>query len=383
MADDVHHGLEGVLVAESALSDIDGENGELVYRGYPIAQLARECTFEETLYLLWYGRLPDRSEHDEFVRTMCEERSVDDAVVRTLRDLAADDEDPMAALRTGISMLSASDPEPDVTPEDTDGLLRKGRRVTARLPTVLATYDRLRRGQDPVDPHDSLSHAENFLYMLTGEEPDEVAAETFDTALTLHADHGLNASTFTAMTVASTHADIYSAVTAGIGALSGPLHGGANQDVMETLVELDESGDDPIEWTRRAIADGRRIPGWGHRVYVVKDPRARILQERSHALAESTGETKWCEYTEAIEEFLTEEKGLVEKGIAPNVDFYSGSVYYQLGIPVDVYTPIFAMSRVGGWVAHVCEYVSDNRLIRPRGRYVGPGRRDVVPLDER
>ncbi len=383
MADDLQHGLEGVLVAESELSDIDGANGRLVYRGYPIRQLARETTFEEVLYLLWYGRLPDRDERDEFVREMCQERDVDDAVMETLRALAADDEDPMAALRTGVSMLSAEDPEPDVTPENPEGLLRKGRRITARLPTVLAAYDRLRHGEEPVAPHDSLPHAENFLYMLTGEEPDEVAAETFDAALILHADHGLNASTFAAMTIASTQADIYNAVVGGIAALSGPLHGGANQDVMRTLIEVDESDEGPIEWTRRAIEEGRRIPGWGHRVYEVKDPRATILQERSHALAQSTGESKWCEYTEAIEEYLTDERGLVAKGIAPNVDFYSGSVYYQLGIPVDIYTPIFAMSRVGGWVAHVREYVADNRLIRPRGRYVGPERRDVVPIDER
>jgi len=383
MEDELRHGLEGVLVAESELSDIDGSTGQLVYRGYPIEQLAAEATFEETLYLLWYGHLPDRSEYGEFVQEMCRARPVDDAVIDTLRALAADDEQPMAALRTGVSMLSAQDPEPEVTPENPEGLLRKGRRVTAQLPTVLAAYDRLRGGEEPVPPSDSLPHAENFLYMLTGEEPDEVAADTFDAALTLHADHGLNASTFTAMTVASTHADIYNAVTAGIGALAGPLHGGANQDVMETLVEVDESGQDPVEWTAQAIEEGRRIPGWGHRVYEVKDPRAEILQERSHALARSTGETKWCEYTEAIEEYLTEEVGLVEKGIAPNVDFYSGSVYYQLGIPVDVYTPIFAMSRVGGWVAHVREYVADNRLIRPRGRYVGPDRRDLVPMAER
>ncbi len=383
MADDVQHGLEGVLVAESELSDIDGANGRLVYRGYPIRQLARETTFEEVLYLLWYGRLPDRTERGEFVHEMCQERDINDAVVETLRTLAVDDEDPMAALRTGVSMLSAADPEPDVTPENPEGLLRKGRRITARLPTVLAAYDRLRHGEEPVAPHDSLPHAENFLYMLTGEEPDEVAAETFDTALTLHADHGLNASTFAAMTIASTHADIYNAVAGGIAALSGPLHGGANQDVMRTLIEIDESDEGPVEWTRRATDEGRRIPGWGHRVYEVKDPRATILQERSHALAQSTGETRWCEYTEAIEEYLTDERGLVENGIAPNVDFYSGSVYYQLGIPVDIYTPIFAMSRVSGWVAHVREYVADNRLIRPRGQYVGPERRDVVPVDER
>jgi citrate synthase len=383
MTDQISRGLEGVVVAESELSRIDGETGELTYRGYPIGELARHATFEEVLHLLWEGALPTRDQLESFSEQLCSQRGLDPAVLDTLRRLAAAEEDPMAALRTGISMLSAGDPTAERRPTDSASIHRTGRRLTAKLPTVLAAYERLRRGEEPIAPDGELSHAENFLYMLTGEQPDGVAARTFDTALTLHADHGLNASTFTAMTVASTHADLYSAVTAGIGALSGPLHGGANQDVMETLLEVDESGDDPVEWTKRAVADGRRIPGWGHRVYSVKDPRAIILEERSEALAESTGESKWCEYTRAIETYLTEEEGLVERGIAPNVDFYSGSVYYQLGIPVDLYTPIFAMSRVGGWVAHVDEYLADNRLIRPRSRYTGPETRSFVPAERR
>jgi len=383
MTDQVRHGLEGVLVAESELSKLDGDAGELWYRGYPIAELADRATFEGTLYLLWNGSLPTQSELDSFVDKLSSHRRIDAAVTGTLERLAQRDEDPMAALRTGVSMLSAGDPERGLVPTDSETIRRTGRRLTAKLPTVLAAYDRFRRGEKPVEPSEELSHAENFLYMLTGTEPDDVAAETFDTALTLHADHGLNASTFTAMTVASTHADLYSAVTAGVGALSGPLHGGANQDVMETLLEVDNSDDGPVEWTRSALDDGRRIPGWGHRVYSVKDPRAEILEERSDALARSTGESKWCEYTREIEAHLTDERGLVEKGIAPNVDFYSGSVYYQLGIPVDLYTPIFAMSRVGGWVAHVDEYLTDNRLIRPRSRYVGLESRSLVPIDER
>jgi len=383
MTDQIRRGLDGVLVAESELSRIDGDAGELSYRGYPIEELAAGATFEEVLYLLWTGSLPTRSELDSFTGELRSLRSIDMAVVETLERLAQRDEAPIAALRTGVSMLSAGDTERGLVPTDSGTIQRTGRRLAAKIPTVLAAYERLRQGERPVDPSDELGHAANFLYMLTGTEPDAVAAETFDTALTLHADHGLNASTFTAITVASTHADLYSVVTAGVGALSGPLHGGANQDVMETLLEVDESGDDPVEWTRSALDDGRRIPGWGHRVYSVTDPRAAILEDRSEALARSTGETKWCEYTRAIEGYLTEEAGLVEKGIAPNVDFYSGSVYYQLGIPVDLYTPIFAMSRVGGWVAHVDEYLADNRLIRPRSRYVGPDSRPYVPIDDR
>ncbi|MFB6073657.1 MAG: citrate synthase [Haloarculaceae archaeon] len=380
---ELHRGLEDVVVDESGLSYIDGGAGRLVYRGYAIEDLAREATFEETLYLLWHGELPDREELDAFTATLAGERAVPAGVVETAGELAAVEEEPMAALRTLVSMLSAYEQERSAEPEDTDATLRKGRRVTAKLPTVLAAFDRARRGEDPVSPREDLGHAANFLYMLTGGEPDETAVETFDTALTLHADHGLNASTFTTLVIASTYADVYNAVTGGIAALSGPWHGGANQDVMRTLMALDESGQDPVEWVKDALEEGRRIPGWGHRVYDVKDPRANILEARSEALAEATGERKWYEYTTAIEAYLTEEVGLPEKDIAPNVDFYSGSVYYQLGIPIDLYTPIFAMSRVGGWLAHVLEYVADNRLIRPRARYTGPESQEWTPIDER
>jgi len=383
MSDEIAKGLEGVLVAESELSDIDGDAGRLVYRGYAIEDLAREATYEEVLYLLWHGHLPSRAELSEFEASMAAERAVDDRVIEAIRLLVEAEERPMAALRTGVSMLSAFDAEPDADPSNVEAARRKARRITARMPTVLAAFERLRTGVDPIAPREDLDHAANFLYMLSGEEPGEVAAETFDMALTLHADHGLNASTFTAMTVSSTLADMYGSVTAGVGALSGPLHGGANQDVMEMLVEIDDSDMDPIEWVEAARAEDRRIPGWGHRVYNVMDPRASILKEKAKDLGEASGDTKWYEYTTAIERHLTEEVGLTEKDIAPNVDFYSGSVYYQLGIPVDLYTPIFAISRVGGWVAHVLEYQSDNRLIRPRGRYVGPEPREFVPIGER
>ncbi|WP_423996661.1 citrate synthase [Halorubrum trapanicum] len=380
MADELKRGLEGVLVAESDLSYVDGEVGKLVYRGYDIEDLARGASYEEVLYLLWHGSLPTAAELDSFAGDLAAEREVAEDVIETVRALADAGERPMAALRTATSMLSAYDPESDEG--DEEATLQQGRRITAKIPTVLAAFERVRQGEEPVAPDPELSHAGNFLYMLTGAEPDDVSEETFDMALTLHADHGLNASTFTAMVIGSTMADVYSGVTGGIGALSGPLHGGANQDVMEVLHEIDASSKDPVQWVKDRQDGGGRIPGFGHRVYKVKDPRANILEEKLRDLSESSGDTKWLDYTTAIEEYLTDQ-GLVEKGIAPNVDFYSGSVYDSLGIPVDMYTPIFAMSRVGGWIAHVAEYQEDNRLIRPRARYTGPEDAEFVPVDER
>ncbi|WP_418284483.1 citrate synthase [Halorubrum sp. DTA46] len=382
MSDELKRGLEGVLVAESELSHVDGEAGRLVYRGYDIEELARGASYEEVLYLLWHGSLPTREELDSFAAELATERDVDDDVLETVRMLADAGEEPMAALRTAVSMLSAYELEPDSDPADLEATLRKGRRITAKIPTVLAAFERARQGEEPVAPDGDLSHAANFLYMLTGTVPDDVSEETFDMALTLHADHGLNASTFTSIVIGSTMADVYSGVTGGIGALSGSLHGGANQDVMELLYEVDESEKDPVQWVKDARADGRRIPGFGHRVYKVKDPRARILEEKLRDLSESSGDTKWLDYTTAIETYLTDQ-GLVEKGIAPNVDFYSGSVYDSMGIPLDMYTPIFAMSRAGGWIAHMVEYQENNRLIRPRARYTGPETAEFVPIDER
>jgi citrate synthase len=377
MTDELKKGLEGVLVAESSLSFIDGDEGKLSYRGYTIDDLARNASFEEVVYLLWHGELPDSDELERLESAMAEDRHLDDDVHRLVRDLAAADEDPMGALRTIVSTLSACDPDVDSDPTDEAVNLRKGRRITAKIPTALATFERRRNGNDPVPPREDLGHAENFLYMLNNEEPDEVLSETFDMALVLHADHGLNASTFSATVTASTLADLHAAITSAVGALSGSLHGGANQDVMEILKEVDAAGKGTRQWVEDALAEGRRVPGFGHRVYDVKDPRAEILGEKSRALGEA-GDLKWYEYSRDIEEFLVPEKGL-----APNVDFYSASTYYQMDIPVDVYTPIFAMSRVGGWIAHVLEQYDDNRLIRPRSRYVGPDERSVPPVDER
>ncbi|SNR41429.1 citrate synthase [Halorubrum vacuolatum] len=384
MSDELLRGLEGVLVAESELSHVDGQAGKLVYRGYDIETLAEEATYEEVLYLLWHGDLPTRAELSSFREALAAERAVDDAVLETVTALAEAGEHPMAALRTATSMLSAYDPDVDADPEDRERALAMGRRITAKVPTVLAAFERARRGEEPVEPDldPELSHAGNFLYMLTGAEPDEVSEETMDMALTLHAEHGLNASTFTAVVIGSTMADIYSCVVGGIGALSGALHGGANQDVMEMLHEIDDADADPVEWATARREAGGRIPGFGHRVYKVKDPRANILEGKLRDLSASTGDDKWLRYTTSIEAYL-EDEGLVEKGIAPNVDFYSGSVYDHFGIPMDLYTPIFAMSRVGGWIANVLQYQADNRILRPRYRYVGETDATFVPLDER
>ena len=379
MADELRKGLEGVLVAESSLSHIDGEEGRLVYRGYTIEDLARNTSFEEVLYLLWEGHLPTEAELGPFSEKMAEERAVREEVLGTVRELAAAEENPMAALRTAVSMLSAYDPD-DSTGEAGDGEItqRKGRRITAKMPTIVAAYKRLRDGEEPVEPRTDLGHAANFLYMLNGEEPAQTLSDVFDMALVVHADHGINASTFAAMVTASTLSDLHSSVTGAIGALKGDLHGGANQNVMRTLLEIDESDLTAVEWAREAVESGDRIPGFGHRVYDVKDPRAKILGAKSKALGKAADEFKWYSYSRAIEEFMAK-----ETGIAPNVDFYSASMYYQMGIPIDLYTPIFAMSRVGGWVAHVLEYQEDNRLIRPRARYVGPEDREFVRIDQR
>ncbi|TQQ83680.1 citrate synthase [Halonotius terrestris] len=378
MSTELKRGLEGVVVAESDLSYIDGDVGELIYRGYAIEELAREASYEETLYLLWHGDLPTETELAEFSDAMAAARELDDGVLDVVRELAESDEEPMAALRTLTSTLSAYDPDADADVTDTEANNRKSRRITAKMPTALAAYNRLRNGNEPVAPREDLGHAENFLYMLNNEEPDEVLAETFDMALVLHADHGLNASTFAAMVTASTLADLHSAVTSAIGTLSGSLHGGANANVMRMLQEIDEDEKDPVQWVKNAIDRGERIAGFGHRVYNVKDPRAKILGEESEALGEAAGDTKWYEMSVAIEDYISGEKGL-----APNVDFYSATTYYQMGIPIDLYTPIFAIARSGGWIAHVLEQWEDNRLIRPRAQYTGDRDAEFVPLDER
>jgi len=378
MSTELKRGLEGVVVTESSLSDIDGDAGRLIYRGYAIEELAQGASYEETLYLLWHGELPDSGQLESFAAEMAGARTLDDGVHEIIRNLAEADEEPMAALRTITSALAAYDPDADADVSNTAANDRKSRRITAKMPTALAAFNRIRNGLDPVEPREDLSHAANFLYMLNDEEPDEVLADTFDMALVLHADHGINASTFSAMVTSSTLADLHSAVTSAIGTLSGSLHGGANANVMKMLKEIDSSEMDPVEWVVDALDRGERVAGFGHRVYNVKDPRAKILGQKSEALGEAAGDRKWYEMSVAIEEYIADEKGL-----APNVDFYSATTYYQMGIPIDLFTPIFAVSRVGGWIAHVLEQWEDNRLIRPRAQYTGPEDAEFVGVDER
>lgn len=367
-------GLEGVVASDSALSFIDGREGILLYRGYSIHDLARHASFPESVYLLWNDRLPDRSELEAFEAELAEQRPLDDRLLDLLGRLPRTAH-PMAALRTGISAVGAFDPEAeDPSPEASR---RKAVRLVAKFPTVIAAFERLRRGEDPIPPEPELGHAGNFLYMVSGERPDETAARALDTTLLLYLDHGFNASTFTCRVIASTLADMHSAITGGIGALKGALHGGANAKAMEMLLEIGDV--EAVEsYVDRALADKRKIMGFGHRVYKTEDPRATHLRRMSEELSRSRGDMKWYEISRRLEDVMRERKGL-----DPNVDFYCATVYYALGLPIDLYTPLFATGRVGGWTGHVMEQQSDNRLIRPRAEYVGHRDREFVPIDRR
>ena len=368
-------GLEGVVALESSLSSIDGQKGELVYRGYDINDLAEGASFEEVVYLLANGSLPTEDELAGLQDELRSERALPAPVIDLLRN-APDDAHPMAVLRTAVSALGLYDDEADVMEEAANR--RKAVRILAQIPTIIASFDRLRKGLDPIAPLDSGTMAHNFLYMLNGEKPGEAAERIFDVCLVLHADHGLNASTFTSRVIGSTLSDMYSAVSGAIGALKGPLHGGANREVMRMLLEIDEQGADPAEYVKERLAEGERVMGFGHRVYRTMDPRAAILRDMVKDLSEEAGDMKWYNYSMAILETMRD-----EKGIDPNVDFFSASTYYQLGLDPDLFTPIFALSRSAGWTSHLLEQWADNRLIRPRAQYVGAKDQTFVPLNER
>jgi citrate synthase len=369
-------GLEGVTVLDSSICYIDGAAGELIYRGYEIDDLARNATFEEVAYLLWYGALPNRAQLDALSRQLREERPVHPDLLDHLRHHTPKDVEPMTALRTAVSMLAHYDAEAEDMSREAN--LRKSIRLTAKLPTLVAAFDRLRKGKEPVAPKQEGSTAFDFLYMLNGEEPGQAAEKIMDAALVLHAEHGLNASTFAARVIGATLSDVYSAITGAMGALKGPLHGGANIEVMEMLLELDQSGESAESYVRRKLANKEKIMGIGHRVYRAFDPRAAILRDLLEGLSDEKGERKWLEMSDTIREAVKEEKGL-----EANVDFYSASVYYLLGIEVDLYTPIFAISRMTGWTAHLLEQWADNRLIRPTAGYTGPRDLKVTPIEER
>jgi citrate synthase len=357
-------GLEGVVATTSVICYIDGEQGVLAYRGYDIHDLADHSTFEEVCYLLWFGHLPNVGELKALKQRMAEERQLDASIIYRLQ-LAPKHALPMDVLRTLVSALSFYDPE--YNRNDHDANVNKAIRLTSQLAMIVASYDRIRKGKAVVEPDRSLSHAANFLLMLNGTAPTQIAEHALDIALILHADHELNASTFAARVTAATLSDMHSAVTSAIGTLKGPLHGGANEAVFKILKEIDANGADPVEYVRGMLAEKKKIPGFGHRVYHTEDPRATHLRQMSHDLGHSSGDPKWFEYSQKIERFVR-----ADKKLNANVDFYSASTYHTLGIDVDLFTPIFAVSRVGGWTAHVIEQLDDNRLIRPRADYIGP-----------
>jgi citrate synthase len=369
-------GLEGIVATTSSICYIDGERGVLAYRGIDIHELADRSNFEETCYLLWFGKLPTQTELRELQQKLAAERKLDPAIIALLRN-APRTALPMDVLRTAVSALSFYDA--DNKNNDHHANVAKAIRLTSQIAMIVAAYDRIRKGQPVVDPDQSLSHAANFLLMLNGKRPSPTAERALDIALILHADHELNASTFAARVTAATLSDMHSSTTSAIGALKGPLHGGANEAVFRILASIDKSGADPVEHIKGMLAQKKKVPGFGHRVYHTEDPRATHLRKMSKDLCESSGQAKWYEMSHAIEQFVK-----AGKKLNANVDFYSASTYHTLGIDVDLFTLIFAVSRISGWAAHVIEQLDDNRLIRPRADYVGPEYpARYVPIEQR
>lgn len=357
-------GLEGIVATNSSICWIDGDAGVLAYRGIDIHELASKSTFEETTYLLWNGKLPNKAELADFSKKLAAARKVPSQIIDLLKSFPKK-ATPMEVLRTAVSALSFYDKDEKAV--DHDSNIRKSFDLTAQIAMLVAAFDRIRKGKEIVAPDPALSHAGNFLWMLTGQKPSETATRAFDVALILHADHELNASTFAARVIAATLSDIHSAITGAIGALKGPLHGGANEAVMRMLFEIDKAGADPVVYVREMLVQKKKVSGFGHRVYHTEDPRATHLRKMSEDLSSASGNTKWFEMSRKIELYINSEKKL-----NANVDFYSASTYTTLGIDIDLFTPIFAVSRIAGWAAHVIEQLDDNRLIRPRAEYVGP-----------
>src|SRR5450432_244928 len=369
-------GLEGVVATTSAICYIDGDQGVLAYRGIDIHELADKSNFEETCYLLWNGILPTKDELKKLRGRLAAERKLDPAIIDLIRT-APKTAQPMDVLRTAVSALSFYDPQE--RKNDHEANISKAIRLTSQIAMIVAAYDRLRKGKNIVESDPSLSHPANFLLLLNGTKPSQTAERALDIALILHADHELNASTFAARVVAATLSDMHSAVTAAIGALKGPLHGGANEAVFHILEAIDKAGVDPVDHIKNMLAQKKKVPGFGHRVYHTEDPRATHLRKMSADLGKSSGQSKWFDMSHKIEEFVK-----AEKKLNANVDFYSASTYHTLGIDVDLFTLVFAVSRISGWAAHVIEQLDDNRLIRPRADYVGPAYpQHYVPIGQR
>lgn len=367
-------GLRGVAAATSSMSDVGGDKGQLIYQGYDIHDLVAHSTFEEVIFLLWNKRLPKQTELDDLKRALSAEYSVPAEILDLMKRFPRD-ADPIDVLRTTVSALEFYDPNSrDIARAAS---VRTAIKLTAQFPTLVASAERIRKGLEPVKPNAQFNIATHFLYLLNGAAPSDADARMFDIALILHADHEFNASTFAARVVAGTLADMYGAITAAIAALSGPLHGGANTAVMKTLLEIGDVAN--VEsFIKQALAEKRKIMGFGHAVYRTEDPRATHLRRYSQQMGERTGDTKWYEMSRKVEEVMMREKGLY-----PNVDFYSASTYYMMGIPLDLYTPIFAVSRISGWTGHVLEQYADNKLIRPRAEYVGARDARYTPIGER
>ena len=357
-------GLEGIIATKSSICWIDGDAGVLSYRGIDIHQLAEHSNFEETTYLLWFGVLPTASQLADFSKELAFARALNWRIYEFLRNVPTD-ATPMEVLRTAVSLLSLYDPDEKDSSHESN--VRKSYRLTSQIAMIVAIFDRIRKGKTIIDPDRGLSHSANFLRMLNGVNPTETATRALDVALILQADHELNASTFAARVIASTFSDIHSAIVGAIGALKGPLHGGANAETMKILVAIDEAGTDPVEYVKQMFEEKKKISGFGHRVYHTEDPRSTHLRQMSRDLGHSSGDPKWFEYSQKIEDFVK-----ADKKINANVDFYSASTYHTLGIDVDLFTPIFAVARVGGWTAHIIEQLDNNRLIRPRADYIGP-----------
>jgi citrate synthase len=371
-------GLRGVIAAASSIGDVNGEKGELIYQGVNIHDLATKSSFEEVVFLLWNGRLPKQAELDQLKKDLAASYELPWEATELIKGMckrAPKAADPMDLLRTVVSALSFFDEEKRNLAREAS--LRVATRLTARFPTIVAAIERARNSLEIIAPRTDLNIATNFLYMMKGEMPDEFDAHVLDVALILQADHELNASTFTARVVAGTLADMYSAVTAALGALSGPLHGGANTAIMKILLEIDDV-DRVEDYVKDALSKKKKIMGFGHAVYKTEDPRATHLRRFSKEMGQRKGDTKWYDITAKLEAIMKREKNLL-----PNVDAYSASTYYMMGIPLDLYTPIFAISRISGWTAHILEQYADNKLIRPRAEYVGPRNVPYVPIDER
>lgn len=367
-------GLEGVVAAKSSICFIDGTAGRLVYRGYDIGDLVENATFEEVAFLLWEERLPTRSQLHALRQQLGASATLPPHVTSILRALPPETQ-PMDALRTACSALAATDP--DVDSNEPDANRHKAVRLTAQFPTIVTAFHRLRNQKEPIAPDPKLSIAANFLYMMTGKKPHDTLTRVMDAALVLHAEHGMNASTFAARVTAATLADMHAAITAAVAALKGPLHGGANQDVMNLLLECG-TPDAAEKKVREMLSSGQKVPGFGHRVYRTFDPRATFLRKMSRQLGEDAGNPRWYEMSERLIPIVKETKNK-----DPNVDFFSASAYYTMGIPIDLFTPIFAVARVTGWTAHVMEQHRNNRIIRPTDDYVGPFDRKVEPIDRR